>query len=202
VTVNVADPTPLTTHPPIAPLKTRVVVVHNNMVPVPIECFQPPDSGTCSKDLARIYYDHETRTCKPFSYTGCGGNANRFQSIKNCYRICHPYRYKIRPKLANKKSDSVVETRAKTQVIKIQTVPAVQAGGPSVRAISQPGMRSMGMDFGGPSPPYPPPYPPPPYPGRYPYGPLPPYPPYNYYGPQIHRRQLSSVFKLKIFPLE
>ena len=95
VTISVGEPQPLTTQPPIAPLKTRVVVVHNNMVPVPIECFQPPDSGTCSKDLARIYFDHETRTCKPFSYTGCGGNANRFQSIKNCYRICHPYRYSI-----------------------------------------------------------------------------------------------------------
>ncbi|CAG2106500.1 unnamed protein product [Medioppia subpectinata] len=92
VTVQIADPSPMTTPPSMSALKTRVVVVHNNMVPVPIECFQPPDSGTCSKDLARIYYDHETRTCKPFSYTGCGGNANRFQSIKNCYRICHPYR--------------------------------------------------------------------------------------------------------------
>ncbi|CAG2178549.1 unnamed protein product, partial [Oppiella nova] len=93
------------------------VVVHNNMVPVPIECFQPPDSGTCSKDLARVYYDHETRTCKPFSYTGCGGNANRFQSIKNCYRICHPYRYKIRPKVAHGKGSG-------RQALKIRQVPA------------------------------------------------------------------------------
>ncbi|KAI1278470.1 Tissue factor pathway inhibitor 2 [Halotydeus destructor] len=78
-------------------LNTRVVVVHNNMVPVPVECFQPPDSGTCAKDMVRVYYDHETRTCKPFSYTGCGGNANRFLSVKNCYRICHPYRYQTKP---------------------------------------------------------------------------------------------------------
>ena len=77
--------------------RTKVVVVHNNMVPVPIECFQPPDSGICDKDMVRIYYDHETRTCKPFSYTGCRGNQNRFMSVKNCYRICHPYRYKVRP---------------------------------------------------------------------------------------------------------
>lgn len=68
----------------------------------------PPDSGTCSKDLARIYYDHETRTCKPFSYTGCGGNANRFQSIKNCYRICHPYRYKIKPKIPKSSEKPVI----------------------------------------------------------------------------------------------
>lgn len=79
------------------PLSSRVVVVHQNMQPVPIECFQPPDSGNDVKDMARIYYDHETRTCKPFSYTGSGGNANRFLSIKNCYRICHPFKYQAKP---------------------------------------------------------------------------------------------------------
>ena len=78
-------------------LSSRVVVVHQNMQPVPIECFQPPDSGSCVKDMVRIYYDQETRTCKPFSYTGCGGNANRFLSVKNCYRICHPFKYQARP---------------------------------------------------------------------------------------------------------
>ena len=24
-------------------------------------------------------------------YTGCGGNMNRFVSVKNCYKLCHPY---------------------------------------------------------------------------------------------------------------
>lgn len=28
--------------------------------------------------------------------TGCGGNANRFISVKNCYKLCHPY-YRQRP---------------------------------------------------------------------------------------------------------
>lgn len=28
-------------------------------------------------------------TC--YNFPGCGGNANRFVSIKNCYKLCHPY---------------------------------------------------------------------------------------------------------------
>lgn len=96
--IVVVTPSPGTTPAP-SPLRTRVVVVHNDMVPVPIECFLPSDPGTCAKDMIRVYYDHHTRTCKPFSYTGCGGNANRFFSVKNCYRICHPYRYKVKPKV-------------------------------------------------------------------------------------------------------
>lgn len=95
--VRVAPVDQLKTPPPGSAIRTRVVVVHNNMVPVPIECFQPPDSGSCAKDMVRVFYDHETRTCKPFSYTGCGGNANRFLSVKNCYRICHPFRYQAKP---------------------------------------------------------------------------------------------------------
>jgi hypothetical protein len=31
---------------------------------------------------------------KPFIGIGCGGNANRFVSTKNCYYMCHPY-YRI-----------------------------------------------------------------------------------------------------------
>ena len=107
VNVKITPPSIMVTQPTVKPLNTRVVVVHNNMVPVPIECFQPPDSGACSKDMVRVFYDHETRTCKPFSYTGCGGNANRFLSVKNCYRICHPYRYQVKPVAATVKKQPI-----------------------------------------------------------------------------------------------
>lgn len=82
--------------PKDGPLSQRVVVVHQNMNPIPVECYSPPDSGSCVKDMIRIYYNHETRQCSTFSYTGCGGNANRFLSVKNCYRICHPYKYEAK----------------------------------------------------------------------------------------------------------
>ena len=74
---------------------------------IPRACFNRPDPGPCTQDLIRIYYDHKTYQCKWFSFSGktimilfeylsctiigCGGNANRFVSIKNCYKLCHPY---------------------------------------------------------------------------------------------------------------
>lgn len=81
---------------------------------IPAACFLSVDAGPCSQDLVRIYYDSKTFTCKSFSYSGiyknkwfsnheenkfnemyyylgCGGNANRFVSVKNCYKLCHPY---------------------------------------------------------------------------------------------------------------
>ena len=58
---------------------------------IPAGCFSEIDPGPCSQDLVRIYFDTNTYQCKPFSYSGCGGNTNRFLSIKNCYKLCHPY---------------------------------------------------------------------------------------------------------------
>lgn len=36
------------------------------------------------------YFKSTTRRCEPFVYGGCGGNANRFQSVEECHRICYP----------------------------------------------------------------------------------------------------------------
>ena len=107
----------------------------------------PPDSGTCSKDLARIYYDHETRTCKPFSYTGCGGNANRFQSIKNCYRICHPYRYKIKPKIPKLSEKPVIPRPIPPPIGPIIPEPKPESN-PLIDPINQVG-GGVGDGFGG-----------------------------------------------------
>jgi hypothetical protein len=53
-------------------------------------CKLPPNRGHGHKDIVRIYYNPVLQQCLPFSWTGKGGNANRFVSIKNCYEICHP----------------------------------------------------------------------------------------------------------------
>lgn len=136
VSVKIAPPEQVPTQPTVKPLRTRVVVVHNNMVPVPIECFQPPDSGSCGKDMVRVYYDHETRTCKPFSYTGCGGNANRFLSVKNCYRICHPYRYQVKPVVANVKKPVMLS--APRPVAVVEQMPPPPPPPQQIRVINRP----------------------------------------------------------------
>ncbi len=53
-------------------------------------CELVPDRGRGKRDIVRIYYNPVLQQCLPFSWSGTGGNANRFISIKNCYEICHP----------------------------------------------------------------------------------------------------------------
>ncbi|XP_054166881.1 kunitz-type serine protease inhibitor mulgin-2-like [Oppia nitens] len=54
-------------------------------------CSLSPDKGFGSDDLFRYYFNPVTQLCLPFSFSGNGGNANRFLSVKNCYDICHPF---------------------------------------------------------------------------------------------------------------
>lgn len=37
------------------------------------------------------YFKSSTRQCEPFTYGGCEGNANRFQSAEDCEKTCYPY---------------------------------------------------------------------------------------------------------------
>ncbi|THD22016.1 Kunitz-type protease inhibitor [Fasciola hepatica] len=51
-------------------------------------CYYPQDRGSCRRNIRRIYYNHANKRCEIFSYGGCGGNANNFGSLTNCYRAC------------------------------------------------------------------------------------------------------------------
>lgn len=55
------------------------------------ECSLPPDAGDCTGEFIRIFFDDRKMSCEVFYYSGCGGNANRFTSIKACYDICSPH---------------------------------------------------------------------------------------------------------------
>ncbi|XP_063048653.1 actinia tenebrosa protease inhibitors-like [Engraulis encrasicolus] len=53
-------------------------------------CFLPPDEGTSEDGMFMIYlhYDAVKDKCYPFKYYGSGGNANRFESERDCIRNC------------------------------------------------------------------------------------------------------------------
>ncbi|XP_008941110.1 PREDICTED: tissue factor pathway inhibitor isoform X2 [Merops nubicus] len=54
----------------------------------PSLCMTPMDRGLCRAKELRFFYNYPTGRCRPFSYSGCGGNENNFTSRKSCLRIC------------------------------------------------------------------------------------------------------------------
>ncbi|XP_011062335.1 PREDICTED: papilin [Acromyrmex echinatior] len=54
----------------------------------PTICLAPVDSGECSDSITAYYYDAQHQICQAFIYSGCGGNANKFQTEEQCERLC------------------------------------------------------------------------------------------------------------------
>ncbi|KAG5447005.1 Papilin [Clonorchis sinensis] len=64
----------------------------------PVRCLAPPKAGyfQCSETspargvvpILMIFFDKTTGKCRWFTYYGCGGSANRFQSIDECEATC------------------------------------------------------------------------------------------------------------------
>lgn len=55
---------------------------------IPSLCMTPMDRGLCRAKELRFFYNFSTGRCRPFSYSGCGGNENNFISRKSCLRTC------------------------------------------------------------------------------------------------------------------
>uniref|UniRef100_A0A4W3IIJ5 BPTI/Kunitz inhibitor domain-containing protein n=1 Tax=Callorhinchus milii TaxID=7868 RepID=A0A4W3IIJ5_CALMI len=51
-------------------------------------CSQPMDEGSCSLYVLLWYYYPESSECRPFVYSGCGGNNNHFASKQECMDRC------------------------------------------------------------------------------------------------------------------
>ncbi|CAG4955522.1 unnamed protein product [Colias eurytheme] len=56
-----------------------------------IFCRLQPDFGRCNSYHPMWYFDLTSRTCRGFSYSGCGGNMNRFPSQQDCVTSCGSY---------------------------------------------------------------------------------------------------------------
>ncbi|XP_017083163.2 papilin isoform X3 [Drosophila eugracilis] len=55
-------------------------------------CSQPPEAGECDNRTTAWFYDNENMACTAFTYTGCGGNGNRFETRDQCERQCGEFK--------------------------------------------------------------------------------------------------------------
>ncbi|KAF9419758.1 hypothetical protein HW555_003757 [Spodoptera exigua] len=53
-----------------------------------IFCLLQPEFGNCNSYYPRWYFDINEMQCKGFSFSGCGGNHNRFDSFTDCAHAC------------------------------------------------------------------------------------------------------------------
>ncbi|XP_063072315.1 collagen alpha-1(VII) chain [Engraulis encrasicolus] len=51
-------------------------------------CLLPMEEGSCSRFTLRWYFNSVARACRPFVYSGCEGNANRFTEMEDCEQHC------------------------------------------------------------------------------------------------------------------
>ena len=61
--------------PPIEPIEPDI-------------CRLPPVKGKCFADFQRWHYDINSELCRKFTYGGCGGNSNNFETEKECLNRC------------------------------------------------------------------------------------------------------------------
>lgn len=53
-------------------------------------CSLPKVVGPCEAAMPRFWFNAATGQCEPFTYGGCGGNANNFESAAACAQACAP----------------------------------------------------------------------------------------------------------------
>ena len=53
-------------------------------------CSLAPVKGECQDYVLKWSYNQKEQACRQFWYSGCGGNANRFETKEACEAQCVP----------------------------------------------------------------------------------------------------------------
>ncbi|KAG6445179.1 hemolymph trypsin inhibitor B-like isoform X1 [Manduca sexta] len=51
-------------------------------------CSLPPEVGPCRAGFRKFAYYSELNKCKLFTYGGCQGNENNFETLQACEQAC------------------------------------------------------------------------------------------------------------------
>ncbi|GFR02949.1 hypothetical protein TNCT_89871 [Trichonephila clavata] len=51
-------------------------------------CGLQPVTGRCNAYIPKFFYDVNTNKCKKFTFGGCDGNNNNFETEKECEEAC------------------------------------------------------------------------------------------------------------------
>ena len=51
-------------------------------------CGLPPETGLCKAAFPRYFYNSTSEQCEGFTYGGCGGNSNNFETLSECNNVC------------------------------------------------------------------------------------------------------------------
>ncbi|KAH9509811.1 hypothetical protein Btru_045269 [Bulinus truncatus] len=54
----------------------------------PRRCFLPPETGPCKAAFTKYFFNATSNECETFTYGGCQGNRNRFETLELCQYNC------------------------------------------------------------------------------------------------------------------
>jgi hypothetical protein len=61
---------------------------HPRTPAAPCTCTLPPEVGPCDATIPRWFHNYSTNRCEEFVWGGCGGNANKFETVAECEAEC------------------------------------------------------------------------------------------------------------------
>ncbi len=62
---------------------------HPDFFPIPPDvCTLPVAVGPCQEAIPRYYFDPTSRQCRRFTFGGCDGNGNNFETFEECRKQC------------------------------------------------------------------------------------------------------------------
>lgn len=82
-------------------------------------CSEPMKKGTCSGNILRAYFDTQEGRCRLFSYSGCDGNRNNFQTEQDCMNVCSDFQKSLQFK-GMKPDSQVIESSENSEDVDCQ----------------------------------------------------------------------------------